>query len=354
MPTRFRFIMKLVDLNRYELTGLLGSGADYEVRAAIDRETGGQVVVKRPVPQMISRRMHTAVEDRTDRSLQVYEELANAIPQICPILGYTERANHDEYFGESMGQEYRVMVSERAAGIPLVGDPRSRILRVPIGLGQNLFCLFPLCYLEEDSPFPVQQQLLDAEEQFFQAGYVLLDMGPQNIFFQPANRQIAIIDAGALLTGDNDRTPVGRGPQDIHDFYLEALKFYTTFQEPPADVAGYRDPYGLRPVVNFEQELDEMARNLQSGTGADSSTLRDAGSHLIARVRSRSYTDFSDFRSDLTGYLEAIRQRNLNLPSLDQARQAWAEALSLLREEHWQKYIFNPETDLDSLPALPA
>ena len=346
--------MELVDLNRYQLTGLLGSGADYEVRAAVDQETGGPVVIKRPVPQMISRRMHPPVETRTDRTLQVYAELGNSVPQICPILGYTERANHDAYFGESMGQEYRVLVSERAAGIPLVGDPRARILRVPIGLGQNLFCLFPVGYLDGAAPFPVQQQLLDAEERFFQAGYVLLDLGPQNIFFQPANGRIAIIDAGALLTGDNDRTPGGRAPQDIHDFYLEVLKFYTTLQEPPPEVAGYRDPYGLRPVVNFEQELEEMARNLPGGDGADLTAARDAGRQVIDRVRRRAYTDFADFRQDLTDYLEAIRERNRNLPDLAQARQAWAEALQLLREEHWRKYIFDPETDLTGLAVFDA
>ncbi len=341
--------MELVDLNRYELTGLLGSGADYEVRAAVDQETGAQVVIKRPAPQMISRRMHLAVETRTDRTLQVYEELGNAIPQICSILGYTERANHDEYFGESLGQEYRIMVAQRAAGIPLAGDPRSRILRVPIGLGQNLFCLYPLGYLNGASPFPVQQQLLDAEERFFQAGYVLLDMGPQNIFFQPANGRIAIIDAGALLTGDNQRATGSRGPQDIHDFYLETLKFYTTLQEPPTDVAGYRDPYGLRPVVNFEQELEEMARHLSNWSKADETAARDAGLHLIDRVRSRSYADFPDFRRDLTDYLAAIQERNRNLTNLEAVRRTWSEALRLLREEHWQKYIFDPETDLAGL-----
>ena len=29
--------MEQVDLERYEITGLLGTGADYEVRAAVDR-----------------------------------------------------------------------------------------------------------------------------------------------------------------------------------------------------------------------------------------------------------------------------------------------------------------------------
>ena len=351
--------MELVDLNRYELTGLLGSGADYEVRAGVDRETQGQVVLKRPSPQMISRRMHTSVETRTDRTLQVYAEIGQSIPRISPILGYTDRANHDEYYGESMGQEYRVIVAERAPGIPLVSDSRARILRVPIGLGQNLFCLFPMCYLNETESFPVQQQLLDVEEVFFRAGYVLLDMGPQNIFFQPANGRITIIDFGALLTGDNDRTPGGRGPQDIHDFYLEVLKFYTTVQPAPAEIAGYRDPYGLRPVVNFGQELDEMARNLRGNTSAGSAgsatdlATQEAGLHIIAKLQQRSYTDFSDFRQDLTAYLAEIRLRNRNSADLADALHTWKEAVDLLREEHWQRYIFDPDTDLAVFNTLP-
>ena len=42
--------METVTLDRFELVGPLGSGADYDVRAAVDRETGGPVVLKRPSP----------------------------------------------------------------------------------------------------------------------------------------------------------------------------------------------------------------------------------------------------------------------------------------------------------------
>ena len=340
--------MEKVDLHNYELTGLLGSGADYEVRSAVYKPTREEVVIKRPVPQMISRRMHGAVEERTNRTIQLHNELANDIAGVCPMLGYTDPADHDDFFGDSLSQEYRVTVSRRAGGIPLVGDPRSRILRVPIGLGQNLFCLFPLGYLESDDPFPVQRQLLDAEERFHNRGYVLLDMGPQNIFLQPGTRQISIIDPGALLTGENDRTPVGRGPQDIHDFYLEMLKFYTTAQSPPSDVAGYRDPYNLRPVVNFQQELDELARGISLEPAA-TDQVKATGLALIEKVRSRGIEDFAEFRSGFLDYLDAIRQRNLELPNQADMHQAWKDALQLLREDHWQRYSFDADRELDIL-----
>lgn len=340
--------MEIVQLDRYKLTGLLGSGADYEVRSGHDTSTGQEVVIKRPVPQMISRRMHASVEQRTERTIRLHEELANSIPQVCPMLGYTEQASHDAFYGDDLGQEYRVTISQRAPGIPLIGDPRARILRVPIGLGQNLFCLFPMHLVESDDPFPVQRQLLDAEEQFYRAGYVLLDLGPQNVFFSPAAGQISIIDPGALLDGENDRTPVGRAPQDIHDFFLEVLKYYTAFQSPPTDVSGYRDPFNLRPVVNFEQELDEMARGL-SGEPSATDECKETGLAVIGKVRERGYTSFGDFRSDYMALLESLRKRNLATPNLDQARNAWNDALELLREDHWARYVFDADTEVNGL-----
>ena len=147
--------------------------------------TGRQVVLKRPAPETLRHRMHE-VEARTDRILQVYQEVGHTIPTVVPMVGYTERVNHDGYFGETLGQTYRVIVEERARGIPLMGDLKARFTGVPIGVGQNLFALFPLIQPASTAPFVIHQQLLDLEEAFFQAGYVLLDLRPHNVFYQPA------------------------------------------------------------------------------------------------------------------------------------------------------------------------
>ena len=132
-----------VELSRYRPLGSLGSGADYQVRSALDEETGREVALKRPQPQMVSKRLHGRIEARTDRTLQILQSLDFDIPTVVPVLGYTRRANHDHYFGDSLGQEYTVVVEERAKGIPLVGDPMARITKVPIGVGQNLFTSLP-------------------------------------------------------------------------------------------------------------------------------------------------------------------------------------------------------------------
>ena len=338
--------MEQVDLRRYVASEILGSGADYEVRSALDQETGQQVVLKRPMPQMISRRMHGGTEARTDRTLQVLQEMDHAMPMLVPILGYTDRANHDWYYGDSFGQEYRVVVEERAQGIPLlVSDARARITGVPVGAGQNLFALFPLVQPAGMQTFPVHRQLLDLEEMFVRAGHILLDLRPQNIFYQPGSGRVTIIDCGALTSIDSEPVSRGRPAPDIHDFYLEMLKFYATPLQPPTQASGYRNPYGQRPVVHFDYELQQMAADFEiSPDPAQKQAL-----HLIEQVRSRSYTDQADFRRDLELYLDQVMERNEGLSNLPEARAAWGEALGWLRGDHWQRYIWEPEAELADL-----
>ncbi len=339
--------MQLVTLDRYEIIALLGTGADYEARAAVDRESGQQVVLKRPVPQAISRQMHGPIEGRTDRTLQTYEELAGRVPRLSPLLGYTERASHAAFYGDGVSQEYRVMVFARAPGIPLVGDVRAGIIGVPIGLGQNLFALFPLVQPQGEDGWPVQRQLLDLEEQFYRSGRILLDLGPQNVFCQPANGAITVIDSGDQLVVGEEPASRSRRRRDIHDFYLEMLKFYTTPQDPPDQASGYRDPYGLRPVITLEEELGEMSRRLGGKADPAAKAMLD----LIARVGNRDYGDFSEFRRDLMAYLEEVTIRHQALPDLSQARQAWLEALELLRADPWKKYDFDAEVEFRQLSA---
>ena len=338
--------MQLVDLARFQITGPLGSGADYEVRAAADLETGAPVVLKRPVPQMISRNMHGSADARTDRMLDVFGKLPDDLPSVTKIVGYSERANHDDFYGDSLGREYRVIVEERARGIPLmVGDMRARILRVPTGAGQNLFALHPLVTADPADPFPVHRQLMDAQESFLEAGYVLLDMRPQNLFYQPGSGRLAIIDCADLAPLEGESGPRGGPARGLFDACLEIMKFYATPAEPPARADGYREPYGQRPVVNFQQELDELALSYNE----TAPPVREAACRIFDRLKERAYSGVSQFRQDLDDYLDAVAQRNRSLPNLDQCRQAWGEALEALRGDHWKRYLFDAESELAGL-----
>ncbi len=333
--------MEKVDLERYEITGRLGSGADYDVKAATDRETGLQVAIKRPVPQAISRNQHQAIEARTEKILQAYDEIGFSTDLISPIVGYTEPAVHDAFFGDELGTEYRVVVEARASGIPLLGDMMSKFKGVPIGVGQNLFPLFPLVKPSSLPPHPIHNQLLDLEEVYLKSGYMILDLRPQNIFYQPGLAQMTVIDTGALVRS-NDDAPRGRPPFDINDACLEIIKFYTTPEEPPADPAGYRDSRGIRPIVDISQELDEMSRELSSCPAS----VVESGEIILAKIRERGYSEYAQFRTDLTAYLDQIDARNSEPAEASGTVQSWQEAALWLKEDYWKGFLFDPEAEM--------
>ena len=351
--------MNIITLDRFELTGALGSGADYDVRAATDRETGQPVALKRPSPQAARRQMHGPIEERTDRILAAYEAAGQYCAAVPRLIGITNAAIHDAYFGDDVGQPYRVRVEERAPGIPLVGDPRSRILRVPIGLGQNLFALHPLAApaaanadaRSDAGHWPVQEQLLAAQEVFANAGYALLDLGPHNVFYSPGAGRIALIDAGALVGHGADRLPGNRGYQDVHDFYVEMLKFYLTPELPPQDAAGYYAPYNQRPVISLEQECADLARAFDpaEGGGSGSADLDAAATACIAKVRRREYAAVAHFGQDFQQCLRLIAIRNDSHPDRETALAARQQALARLREPHWTRYLFDAATELGAV-----
>ena len=339
--------METLSLDRFELVGALGTGADYDVRAAVDRETGQQVVLKRPSPQAVSRQMHGPTEERTTRTLEAYERAGRHCDVIPRILGVTEAAIHDVYFGDEVGQPYRVRVEERAVGIPLVGDPRSRILRVPIGLGQNLFALHPLSLPSGVEAWPIQTQLLAAQEVYEAAGYALLDLGPHNVFYSPGTGRISVIDASALVGHGVDTSQSNRGPQDVHDFFLEMLKFYVAPELPPSDPAGHYDPYNQRPVISIEQECDDLARAFAAAPDG----LKNAVDRCLGSIRSRGYGSVTEFAPDLHECLAQITIRVDTMPARDDAAAAWNSALNRLTESHWTRYLFDADHELNGLSA---
>ena len=334
--------MHEIQLKNYEITGILGTGADYEVRSAVALDTGETVVLKRPIPQVITRDMHAPIEARTESIIETYRDLFESTNTLCPLIGYTSKCNHNELYNDGIMQDYTVLVFERAPGIPLVGDARSRILRIPIGIPQNLFTLYPLFQLDDSSCWSVQAALLETERKFFESGRILLDLGPQNIYYQPATGQITIIDLGdQVMVGDEKVGNRGR-KRDIYDFYIEILKYYTISADLPKSIDGYKEPHGLRPVIGLDQEMNEMIRNVES---PDVSCNR-LKINMINKIKNFEYDDFSHFMVDLTEYLQEVRIRYRDNPELASYQAIWFESLQLLKADHWRKYDFEAETEL--------
>ena len=341
-----------VDLERFKLEGLLGSGSDYEVHAATDGETGKPVVIKRPNPDYITRKMHLGVDQLSEHLIEVHQSMGESQPYMTHMVGYTEVALHDDYFGETLKESYRVLVEERAVGIPMVCDIRDKFKGVPIGLGQNLFAIHPLVSHPDGGRFAVHQQLMELEEAFHEKGHFLLDMRPQNLYFEPWEGRIQVIDIGTIPAqgkASQGKVSFGNQPRDLHDFYAEMFKYYATPQGPPSDAAGYKESLGMRHIRFFDEQLESLAQSFSKASGTQA---EDAAVTVLQKIRSRAYQSFGDFRREFVEYLALVEERNRDLPDLDSLVQVWRQAMDMLTQDYWRKFLFEPERDLARYRAI--
>jgi serine/threonine protein kinase len=333
--------MDVIDLERYSLDGLLGIGANYEVYAAVDRETGTDVVLKRPWAQTIRVGQSRHVDEQSARVIELHRKLAGVVPHIAPLVGYTERGSHERYFGDALPQEYHVLVEERARGLPLVADIKDKFRGVPIGLAQNLFALHPLVQGAFEGRPSIFEQILEVEEASTRMDYLIMDLRPQNIFFDPKRGEITVIDIGTSV--DQRTAPGARPAPDVHDCLAELCKFYLEPQSPPTHPQGYRDPYGMGPALGFAREIDRM---IQACAGVADGSLRDLAVDMLQRLKRRDYGGVMPFRRDLQQYFALVDERNRNLQEFPDLIEVWHQGMELLREPYWRKFRFDPDADL--------
>ena len=325
-------------LDFFQLHERLGEGADSEAFAATDGRTGAPVVVKRPHPMLIARGQHDAVERRIAKVIALREQLGDALPHVAKMLAYTERANHDAYFGDTLGEPYTVVVEERARGIPLVGSAMDGIKRHPIGAPQNLFAVHPVIAHERRGRFGIVRDIIEIAEAFHGVGALILDMRPQNIYFAPADAAITVIDIGGVT---EPRAAGGRGaPLDLHDFYLEMFKWYIPHSPPPTDTDAYRRPVGMETIPMFNQNLDAMIRQHEA---AAKEAWRSATLDVLHKVKARAYPDIQAFKSNFEAYLLLLEERYGRLSEREPVRQTWLDALQLLTADYWRKFRFHPD-----------
>ena len=327
------------DLSQFKLDGKIGEGADSEVFAATDSATGDAVVVKRPHPMLIARGQHNAVEQRMASAIALRERLGDTLPCVAKMIGYSQPACHDEYFGDALGEPYSVVVEERARGIPLVASAMDGIKRHPIGLPQNLFAIHPVMPHLERGRFSILRDLLEVGRAFDNAGALILDMRPQNIYFHPGSATITVIDIGGVT---EPQAASGRKPPlDLHDFYLELFKWYIPHTTPPPQATGYAQPIGMETIPMFNQNLDTMIRQHTDAPGGD---WHDATIDILHKVKARGYPGFEAFAADFEALLELLNARYERLSNCEGVRKAWQEAAELLTADYWRKYLFDAES----------
>lgn len=326
-------------LSQFQLHERLGEGADSEVFAATDADTGNPVVVKRPHPTLIRRRQHSAVELRISKSIGLREQLGDRLPHITRLVAYTEPSNHDDYFGDALGERYTVTVEERAVGIPLVGSPMDGIKRHPIGAPQNLFAIHQIVSHSRRGRFSIARDLLEVEAAFQAVSALILDMRPQNIYFDPATANITVIDIGGVV---EERPAHGRKPPlDLHDFYLELFKWYMPIAAPPADKDGYRQPVGMETVPMFNQNLETMIRQHSQSS---EERWHSAAIEILHNIKARGYPDIQAFNADFEALLALLEEQYAALGEDHSAKVAWREAKAFLASSYWSKFQFSSDS----------
>ena len=319
------------DLERFQLGEPLGEGADMQVFAATDLETGNDCVVKRPHPSLVSRNIHDDVERRVTLQARLRSE-GIGIDSLPRLLAVTSPDDFEWYFGDSLKHAYSVQVEERATGIPLLGSVRDQVRGHSVGLPINLFALHPSTeHLQRDIEDP-SLAVLRVIERCFDLGFLAGDLGPRNMFYSPATGNVTIIDLGSL------RRPVSEGRRtralDLNDILFDA-----TPDSLPTSPEGFTQVREQR----FSGTLERMAQSMsETYSTASDAGQRDAAEAILESIAKRTYHSVADFRSDFQTYLFEAASR----PRDAATDRAWFSALQGLRETYWAKYLFDADLEL--------
>ena len=322
-------------LEQFELGELLGEGADMQVFAARDRESGEAVAVKRAHPSLTSRGIHDDVERRTRLQTALRSGGDGGFAGLPRLIALIEPDRFEWYFGDDPGNPYSVQVEARAAGVPLVGSVADQVRGHPVGLPMNLFALHPSgARLARGLENP-SLAALGVIERCFELGWLAGDLGPRNVFYSPSSGAATVIDLGALRRPS--AATARRAAFDVNDTLFEFFQFYATPDDPPAS-AGAFAAVSERPRSGGLERMAEALSRAYAG-GADKAR-RDAARSILDRIGRRGYADVSAFRADFEAYLAAAALS----PRAAGADAAWREALEGLRAPYWGKFLFEAET----------
>ena len=332
-----------MDLARFKLEGLLAEGADLQVFSATDAATGDAVVVKRPHPALVQRGQHRDVEGSLLRAKALRDQRRGALPHLAQMIGHGRQSPGDSYFGDTLEHGYIVAVERRARGLPLVGSASDAIKGMPIGLPQSLFVRHPVVPRRSGGPFTIATDLLDTAEAFLRAGYLLLDLRPQNVFFDPRSGGIEIVDLGGVVT---PRQATRSEPRlDFHDVLVEMMRWYLPALDAPPTADGYRLPHIMDATPSFAGAVEGM---LEACSKLAVGGARDATLRILEVTRRRGYEAFGSFRRDFDRLLGLMAEHYAELAGSKPIVDAWTEALAELRQPAWGKFLFAAEADLVS------
>ena len=326
------------ELKQFQLGDVLGEGADLQVFAATDTESGEPVVVKRPHPTLVSRDMHGDVEKRTLLQADIRTRIGD-MAGLVKLHKLTERDSFGWYFGDDFYNPYSVQVEERAKGVPLVGGVSDMIRGHPVGLPHNLFVLHPSSeYIGQGYTNPALSPL-GIIERFYEEGYLAQDLGPQNVFYSPMSGTSRVIDLGTLR---EPSVATARRPAfDLNDILFDVFRMYTTPEKPLREAEQFARTREFRLSGTLERKAEELSKEYAM---ADARRA-DSALKILSAIGGREYDSPTRFKADFRYYLAAVESVKRDAD----AEEAWRAALRELRSPYWNKYLFDADTELRGL-----
>lgn len=324
-----------------ELSEILGEGADFQVFGAENVRTGTNLVIKRPHPVLVSRNEHQAVENRIRYSVKLRDLLGGCIPHVAELIGVSESGDNVKLFGDDLGNDYIFTVELRAEGIPLIGATVDALKRQPVGLPMNLFCLYPLRAHSIRGSTSIFMDVLETVESFYNAGVLLLDVRPQNVFYAPKTGNISIIDLGDLrkLGSITRKAP----SLDINDMVLDLFSWYIPINDPPIIWDSWTQALGPQKSSIFEQAVDDIIGLFSADPLTEDKYV---AIKILHRIKMRRYTTIHEFTLDVSELFRCRTNRLRADPKLSSQIQLWDKGLSTMYDLHWRKFLFHAESDL--------
>jgi hypothetical protein len=205
----------------------------------------------------------------------------------------------------------------------------------------HLFCLHSLQNHATRGETPILLDVLETVETFYEAGYLLMDVRPQNVFYSPKTGEVSIIDVCDFRM---PREATRRHPPlDINDVFLDLFRWYVPASDPPLDFdlwTRYTEP--LRSP-QFERAVDDTLRLFASEELTDDRTL---AIRVLDIIKARGYSSISEFETDIREFFDLRRRRITSSPVLASQTELWKQGIAMMHDDYWGKFLFSAEPDL--------
>ena len=155
---------------------------------------------------------------------------------------------------------------------------------------------------------------------------------------------ITIVDSATIFPLNTIQNKINGIPFDFYDFIAEFISFYMPLKSPPDNLVEYGKPWGDYDFFNSQECVSSVTNKLS--LIEDMSMAVSFGMDMLSKIQTRKYSCLVEFKEDFNSYLEIWLKELQELPSREKLIDIWSQALRLLSDGYWSKYLFDYKVDL--------